>query len=245
MKKILASIFFILLTLTNSGYALGQETTVPTAQESVRDKVKEKVDLVRKNPVAYIGTVTDITESTIQLKSTAGEIQQISTSKFPVVYVKSGKTPKEIKFSEIAIGDYIAAMGFTNGNKVLDAKRVLVTDAPDKFMRKAYFLEVVENQDKVLLLKNLYDSKGLTLKPAKKFRVTSQGRDKDLKLVDIKKGDKITAFGVLVDEILEARRIHVLSLTIPVSSPKPSPSPSPSPSTNPSPSPKVTASPKA
>ena len=76
----------------------------------------DRLEKAANKPKAYLGTVTDITDSTIQIKTTVSEIKQVSVSE-EVVYVKT----------EPAIGDFIVAMGYKNGNQVLNAQRILIT----------------------------------------------------------------------------------------------------------------------
>ncbi|HJX59502.1 hypothetical protein A2V61_03035 [Candidatus Woesebacteria bacterium RBG_19FT_COMBO_47_8] len=110
-------------------FAKPQSTPEPTTEastDSIRQKVQEKVNEALNSPTAYLGTVTDIAESSIQLKSASGEIQQVGTENSPTV-IKDGKTPKAVKLTDIAIGDYIIAMGYKNGNHVISAQRILIT----------------------------------------------------------------------------------------------------------------------
>ena len=74
---------------------------------------------------SYVGTVTDISSNTIQIKTAKGDIAQMSTAE-ETSYINTLKKNAEVKSIDIAIGDYIVAMGFVNGNKVLLAKRILI-----------------------------------------------------------------------------------------------------------------------
>lgn len=95
---------------------------------SIRDKVAAKVEELMYRPKAYLGVVTDIAESTIQVRSKSGEIKQISTNTESVVVTKdSGIKVTTVKFDDIAIGDFVVAMGYINGNSVLTAQRILIT----------------------------------------------------------------------------------------------------------------------
>jgi len=84
MKKILIFLSLLILITTTAYVALAQETSTEEAN-SVRDTVQKKVEEARTVPFAYIGTVTDIAEQTIQINKfifsntneDAGEIQQI------------------------------------------------------------------------------------------------------------------------------------------------------------------------
>lgn len=81
---------------------------------------------------SYAGTVTDISGSSLQLKGNAGTILQISTSS-DTTYINTLKKNIEIKSTDLAIGDYVLALGYTNNadnlkkSKVLNTKRILVT----------------------------------------------------------------------------------------------------------------------
>lgn len=102
---------------------------VETASDSVRQKVNQKIEMIEKSPIAYIGAITDKTDATIQIKNLQGEIEQISINKDTTDFIKTIDTTKQIESTDLAIGDFVIAMGFRDGNKILDAKRVLVTTA--------------------------------------------------------------------------------------------------------------------
>ncbi len=98
--------------------------------------VEDKVETAKETPVAYLGTLTDITKNTLQInkflyakadKKEASQIQQLSVND-DTSFAKITKTTKEVKFEDLAIGDFVIAMGFTNGNHVLKTQRILVTE---------------------------------------------------------------------------------------------------------------------
>jgi hypothetical protein len=114
-----------------------KERTLPTGSPAesasdtsdIRAKVAQDVANTLSRPKAYIGTVTDITDSTIQIKTTGNEIQQISVSASGTTVTNStGVTSKTVKTTDIAIGDFIVAMGYIDGNSVLSAQRILITN---------------------------------------------------------------------------------------------------------------------
>lgn len=110
--------------------------TVPTPNPSntssdsaIRAKVEQKVSEALNKPKAYIGTVTDITNSTIQIKSIESQISQISVGGDGISVVKTaGAANKTVKLTDIAIGDFIVAMGYVNSSSVLSAQRILITN---------------------------------------------------------------------------------------------------------------------
>ncbi|MEK7536721.1 MAG: hypothetical protein AAB559_03025 [Patescibacteria group bacterium] len=93
---------------------------------------------------SYVGTVTDISSGTIQIKTVKGDIEQMSIVE-ETSYVNTLKKNTEVKSTDIAIGDYIVAMGFVNGNKVLDAKRILITSPleENKYSAKEITIETL------------------------------------------------------------------------------------------------------
>lgn len=119
--------------------------------DSVLQKIKQKVETIRKNPKAFAGTVTDKTQDSIQVKNLTGKIEQISI-KGDVAFVKIGKSPSQIKFADIAIGDFIVAMGYTNGNSLLDAKRILLTAPPPELKRKMFMGEISEMKKREIII---------------------------------------------------------------------------------------------
>lgn len=101
-----------------------QNSDATSSAETIREKVQQKLSATLNKPTAYIGTITDLTDTTIQVRSEGNGIQQISIS-------------DETTYSsdeDLAIGDFIIAMGFVNSNKVLDTKRIVTSDdnSPNK-----------------------------------------------------------------------------------------------------------------
>lgn len=118
-----------ILAIYSSSFQVEEESESATGEADIDKAVAKKIAQASKPPKAYIGTITDISDSTIQIKTTDSQIQQIATNKFEVVAVDTkGTTSKTIKISDVAIGDFIIAMGYIDGDKVLDAQRILVSD---------------------------------------------------------------------------------------------------------------------
>lgn len=113
------------LTITYSSefekYLNSDETSTSSAV-TVREKVQAKLENTLKKGVFYMGVITDIADNTVQLKSDSNGIQQIMVSE-ETTYVSD---------EDMAIGDFMVAMGFKNGNGVLDTKRILITDPPEE-----------------------------------------------------------------------------------------------------------------
>ena len=95
--------------------------------ENMEDKIKEKLDSVQKITEFYKGTITDITDNNMQMKTSNDEIKQISYEANTTTFAKVGKTMTKITASDIAIGDYILALGQKSDNGVLETFRIIVT----------------------------------------------------------------------------------------------------------------------
>ncbi len=153
---------------------------------NIKQKVTNDINNLLNKPKAYIGTVTDITDATLEIKTSQGEIQQISLSNTQNVLNVVGTNNKQVKVSDIAIGDYITAMGYVESNSVLSAQRILITDAlsdPKTTVNEAKVLSVTK---KNLTVSTLSDQASTTIEPAKN---TDIERFKDDKVITAKLSD--------------------------------------------------------
>jgi len=236
MKRIFfVLVLFAIFATGNVRDSFAQSPSTDSA-DSIRKKVQEKVQETLNSPRAYVGTITDISESTIQInKVTMGtanskpkEIQQISV-KSDTVFVKIGKDTKTVKFSELAIGDWVIAMGFVNSNNVLEARRVLITDPIKPTIRRALQVRVEAATKNKLTVKNISgDTITLTASSNASITTTKNGKIIKIKLTDIDEGSSLIVVGTLDGSTFEARRIHLLEVVInPTTKPSPSPKSSP------------------
>lgn len=209
MKKIFTTLLFLTLITLTTFAVFAQETSTDEAN-SIRDNVQKKVEEARTIPFAYIGTVTDIAEQTIQInkfifskaKEDAGEIQQISVDEENTAFVKITKSTTSVKFSDLAIGDYIIAMGYKNGNSVLEGKRILITTAVELTTRKTVFGESSEITKRSLVLTASTGKEWVV-----EFGTTWVGPE----LSEIGEGDKIIIIGTAEGNTLDARFLHIIT----------------------------------
>jgi hypothetical protein len=143
--------------LSDGSTSASASAEVSQASDSIRQKVNEKIQMIEKSPTSYIGTITDITDTNVQIKDPDGEIQQISIDKEQTDFIKTIDTTKEITASDLAIGDFIVAMGLKNGNKVLDGKRIIVTEQFKSSPRTAIYGTITDITKKIVTIKDNSD----------------------------------------------------------------------------------------
>ena len=180
----------------------------PTAssEAGVREIVLKKVEDILNSPKAYLGTVTDIAEKTIQLKTDSGTIEQVSADNEDLTVIKQNPTAKEVKFTDIAIGDYIIAMGYRNGNHVLNAKRILITQPQPTPQIKIYYGKVKSiSKKEIIVNENDKAAVAATTKLSNK---------------KIKAEDTVIVVGTTVKDIFTARTIFLVESSTPLPTPK-------------------------
>ena len=119
------------------------ESEATDEAEMISENVEKKLDLAKNKPKAFIGAITDITEDTIQMKNEVDEIKQISIVE-STEYVEVKDKTKTLTFEDVAIGDFVVAMGFQNGSGVLEAGRIIITNPPGKDDKKIFFGKLTE-----------------------------------------------------------------------------------------------------
>ena len=201
----------------------------PTSQEegsedSVSEKVQEKIREASILPLAYLGTITDIADTTIQTKTLSGEISQVSVND-DTEYVKINDKTKKIEFADVAIGDFIVAMGYKDENDVLETTRLLVTEPVSPPERKVIYGEVLEAKRNELTVR-LADGDEINISKADKLVVENSENAEvtEIDFSDINQGDTIIATGTNLEPNLEARKIMVIAKA-PEASESPTPTP--------------------
>lgn len=204
----------------------------PTVSDPIRQKVEEKLKESRNKLKAYFGTITDKTNGTVQIRSEDGEIQQISVQENATTLVKTGKNSTTIKYADLAIGDFIAALGYIDPNNTIDALRILVTDTPSQpeiLVLRGNFLNA--NSDYFLTDESGNVNYDLNLEDAT-FSKEAEGVLTRSRLAEFDDGDKVLVTAETVDneEAITVRRLVLLA-----SPATPTPSPTDEPTASPTP----------
>lgn len=107
-----------------------------------------------------------------------------------------------MKSSDLAIGDFIVAMGYKNGNDVLKGERILITTAVELTTRTAVFGEPSEITKKSLTL---------TAASGKEWTVEFGTKWVGPELNEIEEGDRIMIVGTAEGNTLDARFLHIIN----------------------------------
>jgi len=164
------------------------------ATDDANNTVAQKLAQSANPPKAYIGTVTDIADSTIQIKSTDSQIQQIETGTFDITVVNTkGTSNKTVKLTDIAIGDFIIAMGYVDKNDVLNTQRILIADSTAKTNIGVSMHNVDAVTKKTLTLSPTNGDEPQTITPDKNTSIESysDGKIRSIKITDISKSDRM------------------------------------------------------
>lgn len=158
--------------------------------------------------VAVSGTVTDIAEVTVQVKTMTDQIEQISVTD-NTTYASIVSDPEQIEFAEIAIGDYVVTIGAVNDNSVLETSRVLVAPSPEESASRAIRGTIVELSNSEFLV-DVGDEQ-FSIDATGGVDVTAFNEEGELvetRLTNASEGEEIIIVGYL-DEELQAEVIHI------------------------------------
>lgn len=103
-------------------------TSVDENVKEIRDAIKEKVNEIKDKveKKAYIGIISQITDSTLTLNNDKGK-QRVRLTEETIIV---GTSKKEIKQNELAVDNKVIALGTVSENEILEAKRVIVVAIP-------------------------------------------------------------------------------------------------------------------
>jgi hypothetical protein len=187
------------LVVYSSAFQL-KTTTPPTSENpasgdaAIKERVAQKVASAMDQPKAYLGVVTDITSTTIQIKTPEAQIEQIAIGSDGITVVNTkGTNNKQVKITDIAIGDFIVAMGYPNGNQVLQAQRILITDPIEDPGLTVSIGKVTKVTSKNLTIADVKTGESNVLVPDKSTSFASyiKGKVSTINMVGVNSGDLV------------------------------------------------------
>jgi hypothetical protein len=199
-----------------------EPTSASGSADAIRNRVQEKLNEATNKPKAYIGTITDKTESGLQIKTPDAQISQVALNK-SVEYIRLAKPQnKAIEFAELGIGDFVVAIGYKNANGTLNARRVLITSTPDLSKRKTYIGTVSATDKKSVIISSADGPHTITGTGLKIYLFDTDAKLITKRLSDINIGD--TVIGVDPVTVYIVTQIPKATVT-PKATSKPTPKP--------------------
>lgn len=195
-------------------YGDKEEDETDLTEEEIQKRVENKIKAASDAPIAYIGSITDIAEDTIQMKSQTGEIKQMTTDG-DTSYVSIGSKVKEIKSEDLAIGDFVASMGFTNDQDILSSKRILVFANDHEAEKVVAMGTIKELNNQTFVLDDLYGGTIYTIDPETGYKVWdyTEGQKKNVKYANLDEGDQVIIAGHANEDdssIVDTRTIYIV-----------------------------------
>jgi hypothetical protein len=245
MKKILLAILLLCLS-TKPLFAISPSPSASPSgdidPEMIKENIKKRIEQVVKSQtdsdkkkIAYLGTLSSETTNSFTIETTQGGVKQASTSAY-TTFIDVANKNKEVKFEDVSLGDYVAALGFLNEDtEVLDARRILVLRAtPDKPAKKSFYgtIEKIDAKKSTITIINAKQNLTKVFSYTSKTDSNSQtesSRKTPIAIKDIPVGTKVivtfTPKSSNEGEIITTLLVKTPAQTVPSPSPSPSPSP--------------------
>jgi hypothetical protein len=173
--------------------------------------VEEKIKKAGRKLTAIYGTATDITENSVQIKTQEGEIKQVSLNTDSVTKFENIiKTAKSVQFKDLAIGDFIVAIGSLNSKEILHAEKIFITSQIENPSVKTYLAKAGKKSKNSL--KILVDNKEEIINFGSKTQVTAISKENkiiksSLKFID--EDDEIIVVLDTKEKTSEPRTVHI------------------------------------
>jgi len=181
-------------TGTSSG-SLTPTTAEDTKVREIRDAIKEKVNEIKEKIErrAYVGIISQITDSTITLDNFRGKRRVRITETTTII----GSARKEIKAKDLSVEDKVIALGIVSDNEILEAKRIIVVLIPKTVPAKRVVIfgsitAVDSKNSSITVAPTKNQDQTIEFKLEKETDLVSQADPKaNLKLKDLKESQKV------------------------------------------------------
>ncbi len=168
-----------------------EEEKVQEIRQAIKDKLTEIKDKIEKK--AYVGTILEITDSTLSLTNFRGKRRVRLSAETTII----GGNKKEVTIKDLAVEDKVIAMGEVDANGTLEAKRVIVVPKPltPPIKRLIFYGTVTEINSKTSTItltniKNLDQTLAITVDKNTKF-VNLKDTKVETKLKDLITNQKL------------------------------------------------------
>ena len=172
------------------------------SDEVIKENIKERLEKVTGQNAgdddstlgassqkrAWVGTLEDITNSTLSIKTkTDTKLADVATDATVV-----NDERESIKLTALEIGSYVIAMGYLNDDQVLDTRRVAVSEKPTANPSKTFFVSITDIEKKTLTVKD-EDNQTWQLSTTSSTTITQtvDTVQSEIQLTDFKVDDKL------------------------------------------------------
>lgn len=265
MKKLslIFTFYLLLFSYSASAFAISPTPTPPPTGEptstvtptdppdriqQIKDRVTERLEEIKEKAQirAFWGTLKQINNSTLVLETSRGEKRVKTDDNTKVTLDK-----KEIKVTDLAIGNFLIVIGTVDKTEILNATKIMAFSKPPKSALKRQVIhgKVTSIQDSIKVL-TITNSKKPSLtyevKVDSKTVITEfvDGKIQKVNFASIAEGDRVVAIATKDTTLFTAKIIHVIPTSTtgkatgqtedtltptPTVKPKSSPTPTPTP----------------
>lgn len=203
MKRKYLGLLFVLVLLSTNIVLAQDETTPEVTQEEINQNIKDRLKKVAqeqdslvsvRKKQAMIGELESLANDTLTIK-TKDDIKLASVSA-ETDYVRNPGN-KSADVDDVAIGDWVVAMGFVNGSEVLEARRVLLySSSPEKLEKKSVF-GTISNIDEESLTFSIVSLMGeellMSVSTSSLINVAVNDEQEEIEFEEISDGQKALA----------------------------------------------------
>lgn len=172
-------------------------SAAPSVLENIKEKVQERIEEIndKAKKRAFWGTLQEISGTTLIINGPRGDkrIKTDETTKFV------DQSKKEIKITDLEIGNFLICLGYWKENGTLDGKRIIVLKSAPKTTSKRMAIhgkvnEIVKEESILSLTSGKDNQNTLEVKFTSKTVITKKvdGKIKKILFEAISIGDRIT-----------------------------------------------------
>ncbi len=177
--------------------ATASPTTDPDTIKGVREEIEKKVrdkleEIVNKQTkVGWIGEVTDVSETGFKIE-VDGE-NRTATFNEDAVIIDTDR--QQLTFDDLEKGQRVIAMGYSQIDGTLDARRIVFTGKKEPRDRQAIFGTITEKaeQDEIMLVRNGQESYELILDNNSAIEMKTDGEITEIEYDELAVDQKIAA----------------------------------------------------
>ncbi|MBI1863823.1 hypothetical protein HYS03_01305 [Candidatus Woesebacteria bacterium] len=182
------------------------------ADEFSKDQIASTSATKIQKPISFIGTITDIAENTIQIKTLEQKIDQVLVDPKNTTFVKTlDSSSKAITQEDVAIGDFVIALGFIQDNNVLKTQKLIISSLI-KEVKDEVLLVQLQNLTTTLTAKDIQNGETVNIKAGKNISFSSNIKNtKITRLSDLDTNQTILVVGIKDSTgNFVARRLHLI-----------------------------------